>query len=64
MMIKEDYITQNFFAQILLTLQLNYEDYSQELGYLKISLFSQNKCHRAYTIIMFMIFTHKPILQI
>ena len=32
MMIKEDYITQNFFAQILLTLQLNYEDYSQELG--------------------------------
>ena len=38
MIIKEDYIRQNFFAQILLTLQLNYEDYSQQLGYFKISL--------------------------
>lgn len=51
MIIKEDYIRQNFFAQILLTLQLNYEDYSQQLGYLKISLLLlllllQNKCHR------------------
>lgn len=33
MMIKEDYNTQNLFIKILLILQLNYKDNSQESGY-------------------------------
>lgn len=64
MMFNESDIKQNVSTQRLLILQLNYKDYNQESGYIKILLFSQNKCHKTYTLIMFTFFSHKRVLQV